>query len=535
MGELKEFFTTILQTYWGNGVYQYWLLFAIVSILFLERDKTKKLTYGIYSLLVLLIIFSPISIKVIELFFAEKYTIQYFVRLFTEIPIMCVLAYGLAVLLKQSAGRNKLLLVTALGFAIVIGGNGLYYSVEWMQKSTNLTKISDDVIDICNYLHNDDDIIEVAVPRDIASYVRQIDASLVMPYGRYGPSWTDLLTSDEPDAQAILEKTRSNGCDYVVVVNSNKMKEAFAERNLNPECVTNDYLVYHVEGVSGVKYRYNDMMQRISVTYIDENDNIVTGADGYATVKYEYDKEGNIVKEAYYDEKNNPTALSLGQYGVRRTYDVNGMVNVIMYLDKDGSPMLTTGGYYGIRREYDDEGNELSVTYVDGNEVPMNINNGYGAAVVYEYNENGQVEYEFYYDKNNQPFLIQNTYAGVHKEYDEKGYVKQMTYIDADKEPVPLSDGYATICYERDESGNNIYEYYLDAEDKPVKLRKGHYGIATAYDNMNRVERVWYMDQNRNPVLVAGGYAYVEYCYNDNNTVREKKYYDLNNKKIEID
>ena len=355
MGELKEFFTTMLQTYWGDGSYQYWLLLAIVSILFVERDKTKKLTYGIYSILVLLIIFFPLSIKVVGVFFAKRYTMQYFVRLFTEIPIMCVLAYGLAVLLKQSTGCNKLLLTIALGFAIVIGGNGLYYSVDWMQKSTNVTKISDDVLDICNFLHSDDDIIEVAVPRDIASYVRQIDASLVMPYGRNGSNWAYLLTSDEPNAEAILEKARSNGCDYVVVVNSNKMKKAFSERNLNPEYATSDYLIYHVEGVAGVKYGYNEMMQRVCVTYIDENDNVVTGSDGYATIKYEYDKEGNIVKETYYDEKDNPTALPLGQYGVHKTYDENGMVNLIMYLDKDGNPVLTTGGYYGIRREYDDE------------------------------------------------------------------------------------------------------------------------------------------------------------------------------------
>lgn len=535
MGELKEFFTTMLQTYWGEGVYQYWLLFAIASILFIEKDKTKKLTYGIYSLLVLLIIFNPLSIKVLELFFAKKYTMQYFVRLFTEIPIMCVLAYGLAVLLKQSEGWNKVLLTTVLGFAIVIGGNGLYYSVDWMQKSTNITKIPDDILDICNYLHSDDDIIEVAVPIDIASYIRQIDASLVMPYGRYGSGWANLLTSDEPDVEAILEKSRSSGCDYVVVINSNKMREAFAERNLNPEYASSDYLIYHVEGVIGVKYRYNEMMQRVSVTYIDENDNIVTGSDGYATVKYEYDKEGNIVKETYYDEKDNPTALSLGQYGIHRTYDENGMVNLIMYLDKAGNPVLTTEGYYGIRREYDNEGHVLSVVYVDEHEAPMNIDNGYGAGVAYEYNENGQVEYEFYYDKNNQPVLIQDTYEGVHKEYDEKGHVKQLTYIDVDKNPVSLSGGYAAICYERDESGNNIYEYYLDAEGKPVKLPKGHYGIATEYDNKNRIKKVWYMDQNRNPVLISGGYAYIEYYYNDDNTVREKIYYDLNNKKIEID
>lgn len=301
MGELKEFYTAMLQTYCGDGLYPYWLPFTIITILFVERDKTKKLTYGIYPLFVLLIIFNPLSIKVIELFFVKKFTMQYFVRLFTEIPIMCVVAYGLAVLLIQAKGRNKLLLTAAFGFAIIIGGNGIYYSADWMQRSTNATKLPDDVIAICNYLHSDEDIIEVAVPTELASYVRQIDASLVMPYGRHGSDWANLLTSDEPDVDAILKKARRNGCDYVVVVNCNPMKESFTQRNLHPEYTANDYLLYHVEGAFGVKYGYNERMQRVSATYVDENDNITTGPDGYATVKYEYDNEGNIVSETYYD------------------------------------------------------------------------------------------------------------------------------------------------------------------------------------------------------------------------------------------
>lgn len=436
MGELKEFFTTMLQTYWGEGVYQYWLLFAIVSIQFVERDKTKKLTYGIYSLLVLLIIFNPFSIKLVELFFAEKYTMQYFVRLFTEIPIMCVLAYGLTVLLKKSKGCNKILLTTVLSFAVVIGGNGFYYSIDWMQKSTNVTKISDDIIGICNYLHSDN-IIEVAVPTDIASYVRQIDASLVMPYGRYGSGWANLLTSDDPNAKAILEKARGNGCDYVVVVNSNKMREVFAERNLNPEYETNDYLIYHVEGVVGVRYRYNEIMQRVSVTYIDENDNIVTGSDGCATVKYEYDKEGNIVKETYYDEKDNPTALSLGQYGVHRTYDENGMVNQVTYIDADKKPVLLSGGYATVCYERDEAGNNIYEYYLDVEDKPVELPKGYyGIATAYD-NEN-RIEKVCYTDQNRNPVLVTGGYAYVKYCYNDDNTIREKIYYDLDKKKIEI-------------------------------------------------------------------------------------------------
>ena len=244
----------------------------------------------------------------------------------------------------------------------------------------------------------------------------------------------------------------------------------------------------------------------------------------YAKVITSRNEDGDL--EEYFDEKGNPSMNSSGYYGVLRKRDEKGRIIQIIYLGKDLRPIQTVEQYTTIRRLYDNEGRVIQDSYFDENGVPvcsrydgyakkyeyyeegkikkityldaagqpMNTGLGY-SSIVFIYhnsldNQNGKVEYEFYYDNNNRLVSADKGQYGVHKKYDADGNNDVIIYLDAEGKPAPTSEGYTVV--KRTFYPNNYIETerFFDSEERPFAINGDYYGIRRSADGIT------YLDKN---------------------------------------
>lgn len=492
MEEIFNFFHKFVDVYWGTSVYQGIFYMAVIYILIHEKDRKKNLMYGLYPMVLLIAIFNPVTLKAVTIFFREDNSVFYYFRLFSFMPMMCIMAYGLVLLLKDLNGVKKLCVVILIFGIIMVGGNNVYSS-DWMCKAENINKIPEAAKQICWLVHSDEKKVKIAVPSDVSSYIRQYDATILMPYGRTDSGWDDILLGSEPNVEMILTRAKSNACDFVVVEYNDFMLQAFSEWGLEVYGYTDSYLIYEVKGVPGIVQEYNDKNQIISVTYVDKDGIPTVDNRGYATVKYEYDKYGRNVYESYYDTDGKAVNLLGGYYGVRREYNRDNTIKKVIYVDVTGKNMISKLGY---------------------------------SSVVYEYNKNNKVSYEYYLDEKNNPIEVNGYYGRITQYNDDEQKIKVMC-VDEHKNAVISDYGYVSIAYVYNEDGEIKGELYLDIEDNPVEVSGGYYGLRKEYDENNRVIEIVYLGSDNTETETIYGYSKVLYQYDDNGTLVETVYVDL--------
>lgn len=565
MRDIFNYIKQLPSAYWGSYAYQGFFYASLIIILIFEKDKIKKHMYATYALILLLIVMNPITIQISKLFFGEGGVAAYYPRMFAMMPLICIIAYAFVLLVDKTTGFKKLCLVAIMSAMVVMGGNCIY-TEAWMQKADNQAKIPDAVVEICSYVHSDEDIVKIAVPSDIVCYIRQWDASLLMPYGRNMNEWGKLLDEATPAAKKVLAEAANVDCDYIVTHRTDAWWSDFYALGYEPEYIMDDYMIYHVEGVEGYRYTYNDLMQVSCKTRVSSSGQPIATSSGYCSISYEYDLKGRKLREMYFDTEDEPYAVSGGYYGISYSYNRKNLVAKLTYLDKEGSPVqraegyagicysynsdnkniyeyyvdkegnsvATIGGYYGIKRCYDDKGYVSSLTYVDDNGDAV-IYGSYGVAtIIYEYNDAGQNMYERYFDQNGIPIAKANGAYGTKMEYNPDGRVRQYTYVDEKGTSIIISNGYSSITYEYDEKGRNIDERYFDIDGSPIALSYGQYGMKREYNEDGLVSKLAYTDAEGNPMLASTGYAEISYEYNDLKQVIKENYFDIDGNPIAV-
>lgn len=389
---------SVLLSYWGNYAYQGMFYISLIAILTIEKDKIKRHMYTTYALLIMLVIMNPITVYIMKLFFGESYYKSYYPRLFASMPLICIIAYGFTLLIKNLEGMKKLCLVGLLLMMVAMGGNNIY-STEWMQKSETYSKIPLEVIEICDYLEECGTDITVAVPYDIVCYVRQQNADVYMPYGRQVPEWEKLLEQDTPEVEKVMEEAGNHGCDYIVTKNTYEWSDAFEQLGYIAEYSTDNYLIYKVTGVYRERYTHNELRQISKITYLDEQDNPSSEKIGYVSVECKYDKKGRRICEMYLDEKGKPYVFPDGCGGKKLEYDSRNRVHRMIFIDLEGMPTNIEDGYAIEKYEYNQNGKILRKMYLDKNGVLTDNVYGY-AYVEYAYDEMGEQISKEYYNVN---------------------------------------------------------------------------------------------------------------------------------------
>ncbi len=166
---------------------------------------------------------------------------------------------------------------------------------------------------------------------------------------------------------------------------------------------------------------------------VDEQGDLTNTSQGCAYFKYFYDEHGRFVRWEVYDQEHNPVPGPSGTCGEQNDFEGYYLSN-IRFFDGQGNPTTHWSGVERWHSEYDRYGNKTQLVFQD---AAGNLKNGYNgyAKMVFEWSEDGRfLISQTFLDEAGIPFNLKNSgFAKVVYQRDDQGEVQstlRYKYVD---------------------------------------------------------------------------------------------------------
>lgn len=428
MKDTLDFFLGLNDHHWQGSAYQWFFYAGILITLIFEKRRMVKIVFGWVPFLYLVCLFNPLSIKLLG--YAGVSNAAYFVRLFSFMPLMYVIAKGFMLLMQMD---NPWLKLCGTGLACVVicfFGKNIYLE-SWFIKAENYVKVPQSTLDILSAIDTKTDkpVCIAAIGSDPV-YLRQVE-DVVMPYGRYIGSLGDMLSMDPPDIQQVMELAGQQDVDYIIARRTGSTIAAFLKYRYKPFALTNDYVIFAVQGVNRVNRILNDRRQIIKEMETNPSGEVVKDRTGSYAYSYEYDTNGRVVKITFLDKDGNPTDEGRAYASIQRTYYLNGDIKTVSYFDQDGRPVMMNGRYE-TKYIYDKSSRVIKEVYYDQYGALMNRLDGQYTVCEFSYSPTGKINGECFLNGNNKPTRSAWGYARMDRIFNESDIPVRETYYDTD-------------------------------------------------------------------------------------------------------
>lgn len=227
----------------GGGMYFALFLIAMLYIHLKEKDKRKRVFLIYYPLIAFIFIINPLFYQISKIAFSEH---TYF-RMFWVLPMAVVIAYAAVLLIREG---NKKLEKFVLGFSLclIIVLSGKFYYITFM-KFGNLYKLPDESVLVAQLIGIDEEENKKAlVPADLVDYIRQIDGTIELLYGRQSdkPYWNNPYATelDNGNVEYIVDVLEKNNCQYVVYKRPTVMREPIQNYGYEMISETVNYVIF---------------------------------------------------------------------------------------------------------------------------------------------------------------------------------------------------------------------------------------------------------------------------------------------------
>ena len=213
----------ILKNYTGMKLLFALTVLAWVYLLFVEKNRTKKIILVFMPLVMVLLFICPLTYMAFE---ATGLDVDTYYRLLWMIPMGIITVYGVLYACHKNP-RYRLLgtLVTTILFMVF--GKCIYTSDSFF-KSENIYGLPQQTIDIVDYIrsHDTHSRLTVLPSADLITTIRQYDANICMPYGRdmfnpnldfSNPVYDAFEGVDRIDVPSLLEATREYEVEYIII------------------------------------------------------------------------------------------------------------------------------------------------------------------------------------------------------------------------------------------------------------------------------------------------------------------------------
>lgn len=237
--------------YSGNSIFMTLFLCGLVYLFFFENRKGRRviLLYG--SVCLLTLFFLPIfSYLMIQLVFDG----EVYYRFLWLLPVNVVIAYSA---IRIVIGlENKVMAVLTYLFLIMafISGGDYVYNNKAFMKAENMYHIPQDVIDVCEIIEPDEgeDWVNVAMPAQMLSYVRQYSTQIHMPYGRavlidrwnLGHPMYETMEAEIIDSKTLALQADEYACDYIVLSKDKALNESLKQYGFTIVTQVSGYCIY---------------------------------------------------------------------------------------------------------------------------------------------------------------------------------------------------------------------------------------------------------------------------------------------------
>lgn len=225
---MQEFFeiakTDFAATFEGAWIFPM-LLLAILWILWQEKDWGKKILLGILPLVFLFIYWCPVT----GILFMKVLGENVYWRILWLLLVAVIIPYAGCLVLKQLKGIGRQAAFLLILFALVFGGKKVL-SEEWFEPSTNVYKIPQNVIAVCDLLPGN---VHAMVSNRLMPYIRMYDPTITLEYGRnalifngmeevYGPmaKLYQEAQKSEIDLSVLGSLAQEEGCTFLVFSNN---------------------------------------------------------------------------------------------------------------------------------------------------------------------------------------------------------------------------------------------------------------------------------------------------------------------------
>ena len=246
--------TAIEKTEWyvGVGWHHVVFLLALVYLIFSRREKENRLLFVGYSFIFFVIYFFPFTAMFI-MYYCTGDLVYW--RMFWLLPIPMVLAYTCTKLYGRfKKGWIRGICIVILAAAIGLTGRNLYLpEVTPYQKATNIYKLPQEVVDVCDLINadwNSTEEVRVIAPEAIGGYIRQYDANVQLLYGRRGDMINKVkriyegMESGNPPIKRIVRYARKHRYLYFVYETNEQQDAKLKELGFEPIGQCDAYIIY---------------------------------------------------------------------------------------------------------------------------------------------------------------------------------------------------------------------------------------------------------------------------------------------------
>ncbi len=257
--EIKSLFK-----YFNQERYLFFIMFliSIMFIFFKEKDKKKKIFFVWYSILILLVIWNPLCIWLLNKFI----NLGSMYRIYYMLPTLITMAYAITKFVEYFGKVTKLVFIVIFSGAIIFLGNTIFNEYN-MIKVDNLYKLPDETVEIAYAISDDKETSykKAIVPYGMSSRIRQVRANIDMVYtrvvtalydenGKQLPSDSDDASNYEPvqklnsgDVKYIVNLCKRTNTNYVVFEKSTDLTESMETYGFKLFYETQNYDIYRLE------------------------------------------------------------------------------------------------------------------------------------------------------------------------------------------------------------------------------------------------------------------------------------------------
>ena len=242
----------------GSGILTALYICSLIFLFFKEKEKYKRILLVYLPMLWLMLLFFPITYRVI----AEVIDEELYYRFFWMLPMTLVIAYGAVQAYQLYQGKYRKFLAVGLVAVLALCGDFVYNNWRY-STADNPYHVPQSVVDICDLMHAEGREVMAVFPQELMQYVRQYDSTICMPYGRnvLVPDWkinhplNDIMEAEILDSKLLGETASSgaHGCVYIVVRENQEatgdISRDLAEYGYEKKAQMHGYCVYYNDEV----------------------------------------------------------------------------------------------------------------------------------------------------------------------------------------------------------------------------------------------------------------------------------------------
>ncbi len=197
---MREFFdiarTDFVETFGGAWIFPIFL-FCTIWIIWREQDWIKKILFGILPLVFLAVYWCPFT----GMLFIKILGEDVYWRILWLILLAATIPYGFCLLIKETSGMKRYLLFLVCMAAVGLGGKKVL-SEEWFEPSTNVYKVPQNVIEVCELMP---DHVHAIVSNRLMPYIRMYNPEITLEYGRNALAYNGIEDTESHEQLLYLE------------------------------------------------------------------------------------------------------------------------------------------------------------------------------------------------------------------------------------------------------------------------------------------------------------------------------------------